>query len=573
MVSSRGRSSRTPLRLLAALGAMTLMVNACGGDDDAGEPAGSVAPVVTGASTTDEPSGETVPPTTSNSDVAQTTTPGPTTGEAPSGSEPEAGGTATYLSYTELGGNFDPVRLVVNTAVILDGTAGSLVYSALVATNPETREVEPVLAESLSSDDGTVWTLVLREGVVFSDGTEFDAEAVKFNWERHADEANTSSARGVAAAMTAIDVVDERTLQVTLREPNMQFPRTLGQYSLTFIASPTAIQAGTIGEKPVGAGPFLLQEWVRDDHMTFIRNDTYWDAPRPYLDEVIVKPILDPTQRNNAMMTGQGDVTFATKPADVAALVDAGLVKYELKLNGGQSLLFNFDTPLGGDARFRTALRLAIDNEQISELVHQGFATDHATTWFTPESPFYDESAEFAEPDLEEAQRLIDEVAAENGGTVAFSIVAGLPNREIANALQAQLSPLDNLDVQLDVIDTGAHIQKVNVQRDYVVTLGNSFNLDPEPRTHDFFLTGSPRNYTNYSDPDMDAALKAGRAAATLEDREAAYQTVQQLIIDQNAMIVVSRADHYIVYNADRLQDLSYMEDGVIRWDRVWVTD
>lgn len=568
------RASVRARRSALVVGILALALGACGGDDDTTEP--PTPTTAASGATNQDPGGADDAgdaPTTTTTASSDPATPPASSPDEPAADEPHLGGTVTFLTYGELGGNFDPVRLVVNTAVIADGTAGSLVYSALVATDPETRDVEPVLAESLTSDDGQVWTLVLKEGLTFSDGTPFDAEAVKFNWERHADEANASSARGVALSMSSIDVVDARTVQVTLTEPNMEFPRTLGQYSLTFIASPAAIESGTIGEQPVGAGPFLLQEWARDDHMTFVRNDSYWDAPRPYLDEVVVRPIIDPSQRINAMTTGQGDVTFATKTADVARLVDAGFVDYELKLNGGQSMLFNFASPLGGDVRFRTALRLAIDNERISELVHNGLATDHALTWFTSGSPFYDESATFAAPDLAEAQRLIDELAAENGGTVSFTLVAGLPNREIADAIQAQLSMLDNLDVQISAIDTGAHVQQVNVQRDYVVALGNSFNLDPEPRTRDFFTTGNPRNYTNYSDPAMDAALEAGRNAGSLEARRAAYKTVEQLINEQNAMVVVSRSDHHIVYDGERLQNMRFLEDGVVQWDSVWVTD
>lgn len=558
------------LKVLATAGALSLLAGACGGDDDS-TASNPTSPTATGAG---EPTG--APSTTSSAATTDSESGGTTTSTSPDGGadgEPTAGGTATYLFYAELGGTFDPVKLIVNTAAILDGTAGYLVYGALVAADPETREVVPVLAESLTSDDGTVWTLVLREGLTFSDGTPFDSAAVKFNWERHGAEENGSAARGVVAGIRSLDVVDARTLEITLSEPNRQFPRTVGQYSITFIASPSAIEAGTIGEQPVGAGPFLLKEWVRDDHMTFVRNDGYWDAPRPYLDEVVVRPILDPTQRINALTTGQGDATMVLSPADAARLEDQGFALNEMSLNGGISLLFNFETPLGGDERFRTALRLAIDNEQISEVVHQGAVTDHAMTLMSASSPFYDESLSFASPDVERAQELIDELAEENGGPVSFSIVVGTPTQAYGDAVQAQLSALDNLDVEIEVLQTGAHTQKVNVQRDFVVALGNSFNLDPEPRTHDFFLTGSPRNYTGYSDPEMDAALKAGRIAVTPEERNDAYRTVQQLLIEQNAIVLLSRANHHVMVDDDRLHGAVFEEDGVMRWEQVWVTD
>jgi peptide/nickel transport system substrate-binding protein len=552
--------------LLAVAVTLALSAGACGDDDEpSSAPSTSASEPSTSGS---EPSTSGSEPSTSGSGVDASTTTAADAAEE----TPVSGGQATYLFQSEMGATFDPVKLVSVSSSIGDGTAGFNVYGSLVGTDPMTREVNPHMAESLTSDgDGSVWTLKLRDGVKFSDGTDFDAEAVKFNWERHGDPANASAARGVVAAMKAIEVVDPLTVRITLSEPNQQFPRTLGQYTLTFIASPTAIRAGTVGEKPVGAGPFLLKEWVRDDHMTFVRNPTYWDAPRPYLDELTIRPIIDPAQRLNAAITGQGEVAFLYNPTDAESAADEGLELHHIKMNGGQTIMFNFASPLGADERFRRALRLAIDNAQLSEVVERGAGTDDATTFFTEDSPLYNPSLRFPEPDLAEAQRLIDELASERGGTLEFTLNASQPQQANADAIQAQLAQFDNLKVNLNIQSAAAHPKTVIVDKAFEVALWNTFNLDPEPRSHDFFLTGSPRNYSNgYSDPEMDAALKKGRQATTEAERKAAYDEMQQIIIDTTPVIVISRADHYIATD-EKVHGAAFIEDGVMRWDQVWI--
>jgi peptide/nickel transport system substrate-binding protein len=579
MIRSKTRAARRRVitKWLVMIAATSLVAVACGGDDDAttdgdGPATSDEAVTASGPATTDGQDDGGEPPSTSatGSDAAA---PATTSGEQePGEGEPVAGGEATYLFQSELGTNFDPTKLISVSASIATGNVGYLLYGMLVATDPSTLEVEPHMLESLEgSADGTVWTLRLRPGLTFSDGTPFDAEAIKLNWARHADPANASGARGVVAGMQAIEVIDPVTLEVTLSEPNQQFPRTLAQYSITFIAAPSAIEAGTVAEHPIGAGPFLLEEWARDDHMTFVKNPTYWDAPRPYLDTLTIRPIIDPTQRINSMLSGQGDVAFAYA-GQIQPAVDEGLDVHPISMNGGTAVLFNFGTPLGSDVRFRRAVRLAVDNAQVAEVVDRGAGADDATTFFTADSPFYD--AEFATPapDLAAAQALIDEMVAENGGPIEFAISTGPPQQPIADLLQAQLSQLDGVNVTVEVLAVGPYIEAVVVQKNFTVAMWNTFNLDPEPRSHDFFLTGSPRNYTNgYSNPAVDEALKAGRTATDPEDRKAAYETLQRLLLEDVPVLTVKRSDHYIVSNPETIHGLSFVEDGIARWEHVWV--
>jgi peptide/nickel transport system substrate-binding protein len=566
----RERAALSRWSAVLAIGALVLA--ACGGDNDDADDADGTPPTSAPVATTAPMATPTAAATTA---PMATSTAGTSTGSSlvdGDDEQPVSGGDATYLFQGEHGGTFDPMKLVAASATIAPGNIGYLLYGMLVALNPSTTEVEPMMLDSItSSADGSEWTLHVRPDLVFSDGTPFDAEAIKVNWERHADPANASGGRAVAATMTSIEVVDPLTLKVTLSAPNPHFPRALSRSPVGYIAAPSAIEAGTLGEKPVGAGPFVLGEWVRDDHMTFVRNPNYWDAPRPYLDSLTIRPITDASQRINSLISGQGEVAFAYA-RDAGRAVDEGMDVETIRMNGGWIVMFNFDSPLGSDIRLRRALRLAIDNVKIGEAIDGGADDDDATTFFAPSSPLYDASLTAPAPDLDEAQQLIDEIANELGGPVEISILSGVPQQLIADAVQAQLSELDNLEVTVDVQASGAFIESVMVQKNFTVAIWNIFNLDPEPGTFEFFTSGSPRNLTNgYSNLELDAALQAGRATTDVEDRKAAYATMQEIINEELPVLLLKRSDHYILSNPDSIHGLTFVEDGITRWEQVWM--
>ncbi|MGW0662996.1 ABC transporter substrate-binding protein [Streptodolium elevatio] len=131
-------------------------------------------------------------------------------------------------------------------------------YDLLVWSDPATGTVRAQIADSLEPGDGRTWTLRLRPGVRFTDGTAFDAEAVRFNWERHRNPTNRSLKLAATSEITAFGVLDPRTLVVRPARPNANFDRIVaGQPG--FIGSPTAIRADPAGidRAPVGAGSSL----------------------------------------------------------------------------------------------------------------------------------------------------------------------------------------------------------------------------------------------------------------------------------------------------------------------------
>ena len=253
--------------------------------------------------------------------------------------DPVRGGTLVY-SYNTEAQSVDPATCAIGIGV---GPCQA-VYGALLDYDLETGEIEPGMAESFTTEDGRAWTLKLRPGLTFSDGTPFDAAAVAFNWGRILDPALLSPSASVAKTIDW-EVVDPTTLSVTSKEVNYQLDFGLTE-ALAYIASPTAIEAlgADFGNNPVGAGPFTLTSWARGTEMILDRNPTYWDQPRPYVDRLVLKTIPADDQRFNALQAGEVDVMAVTVQKYAARAEGAGMNVTSAPLLGGTG--FRLSHPL-----------------------------------------------------------------------------------------------------------------------------------------------------------------------------------------------------------------------------------
>ena len=209
-------------------------------------------------------------------------------------------------------------------------------------------DVEPVLASELPtlSDDGLTYTFKLREGIKFHDGTDFNADAVVYNYLRQKDapEALRDAYNYYFGAvfgwaensnLESVTAVDPLTVEFKLKAPQNNFLIATAPLPQFGIQSPTALQAGDAdnpdpsksayaqgqGNGMVGTGPFKFSEWVPNDHVTIAKNPDYWNAERvPHLDEVIFKPYADQAAELNALQAGDIDLAQTIFPSDIASL-------------------------------------------------------------------------------------------------------------------------------------------------------------------------------------------------------------------------------------------------------------
>lgn len=484
--------------------------------------------------------------------------------------EPVAGGSLTYLNFTDTNG-FDPAIGQTNSQFAVQNYA---VYDVLAHESPSTGEVVFGLLESADSTDAVTWTLQLKPDLQFSDGTPLDAEAVKFNWERLADPATGAVAMADAQSISSMRAIDGTTLEVVLAEPNGQFVTTIATSSLTWIASPTAIQADpeSLNTNPVGAGPYLLTEHVPGSHASFERNPNYHGTT--YVDEFTVRIVSDEAQRLAALQSGDGDVAIGGSAVMANQASDAGFDAFTTSPNGGYMMFFNTQRAPFDDVRVRRAFALAFDAQELNDTVFEGYRTV-ATNLFHDTSPFYDERFDQPEGDAAAAQQLFDEIAAERGGPLEVTLsYIEIFTRE-AQWFQAKIAGFDNVTVNLEVTPT-AEFQAKWSQGDVQFGLFAWVMIDPVSLTK-YLGTGGPLNFSQTSDPEIDAALAAGAATLDEQERIEIYSTVQQMIVDEVPVEFTLRQETETFFDGDRVHGIgpdSYVNSsGLLKVTAVWVTE
>ncbi|MER2221262.1 MAG: ABC transporter substrate-binding protein, partial [Rhodococcus sp. (in: high G+C Gram-positive bacteria)] len=222
-----------------------------------------------------------------------------------------------------------------------------------------------------STDGGKTFTLVLRDGLTFSDESPFTAQSVKTAWEHVKDPATASPDIPQARMIESTAVEDDRTLSINLVEPIPSYANAILQTSLNWIASPETLAADQAHKdsNPIGAGPYTLESWSRQDVIRLARNENYYDAPRPYLKRLEIRAIPDAEQRYNTLLTGGADLALEGSWQNVDKARNTGLQSSVVKLGGGTALVLNNTKAPFNDPRARKALATALNLDMLNTAV------------------------------------------------------------------------------------------------------------------------------------------------------------------------------------------------------------
>jgi peptide/nickel transport system substrate-binding protein len=468
---------------------------------------------------------------------------------AGAGRAPVSGGHGRLLTLAEPQ-TLDPAAL--GNAYAAHAAIGNALYGTLMVDDPATGGVKYSMAESFeTTDGGSTFTLKLRPGLVFSDGSPLDATAVKVNWDRVKDPANGSPSQYEASLAASTEVVDPATLKVTMSTPIPSYAQSVLSTPMNWIASPAALQAGrqAFDLNPIGAGPFTLKSWVRQGDLDLVRNPRYFDAPKPYLDSLTLRAAVDANQRLTTMVSGGADVAVESNWVNLAKAAESKLPTTATSLSGGLYLALNSRRAPFDDVRARQAVSAALDLDALDLAVFSGKG-DRADTLFSTTSPFHTDTP-LHRTDKVRAQQLFDELAAA-GKPVSFTFTSfpSSENRATAEAVQAQLSAFKNVTVQVKVVDL-SQAAALRQTHDFDVILSSAAFGDPEPRLWTVFTSTSAQNLSAVADPELDAALQTGRTATTTADRMAAYQKVQDRLLALTPVIFLDRIALGVVASRD----------------------
>jgi peptide/nickel transport system substrate-binding protein len=361
-----------------------------------------------------------------------------------------------------------------------------------------------------------------------------------------------------------------QTLSFTLVRPVAVFWYSIARLPMNWIASPQALQAGNqaFDQDPIGAGPFTLESWQRQGAMVLVRNDSYWDDPRPYLDRLTLTANPDGNQRLATVVSGGADgATSSAQDLRVSA-EDQGLTITEDEAGDIITLVLNTRIAPFDDIRARQAFAQAIDLEAVNAAAFAGEA-DVPTTVF-PSSEEFNGDAELLGYDPEAAQELFDELADE-GKPVEFTLtaVSTSENRRTNEAILAQLQQYENISVEVEVLDQTAWNTKRGQLAFQVIAGG--LNVDPLGLYQAHF-SGSRSNASGINDPELDAAVTALTTSTDDAARTQAYQDFAALYAELVPSVSYSDLDNAFLSN-DRLHGATFYSHGAMRADTFWVSE
>jgi len=325
----------------------------------------------------------------------------------------------------------------------------------------------PVLAESYEvTKDGLTYTVKLRKGVKFHDGTDFNAAAVKANFDRVTNPDNKLKRYGLYSNIAKTEVVDDYTAKITLKTAFSAFLNNLAHPSGVMISPAAMAKYGKdISANPVGTGPFKFVEWQRTDYLKVAKFDGYWKKGYPKVDTITWKPVVDNNSRAATMQTGEAQFTFPV-PYEQAETLKA---RPELEVVAAPSIVIRylsmntqqkpFDNP-----KVREAIAYAINKDALAKVAFNGYA--FAAEGVVPEGVEYSVKLGPWPYDLAKAKKLLAEAGYPNGfETELWSAYNHSTAQKVTQFLQQQLGQI-GIKAKITLLEAGQRVEKVESWQD-----------------------------------------------------------------------------------------------------------
>jgi peptide/nickel transport system substrate-binding protein len=295
-------------------------------------------------------------------------------------------------------------------------------------------------------------TLTLRKGVKFHDGTDFDAESVKWNLEQAIAAKSMGSEK-----FKSVDVVDKFTVRINLTEWDNTVTTNLSQY-LGMIISPTACKKNgeeLCAKQPVGTGPFEFVSWEKDTRTVYRKFPGYWQKGKPYVDRIELTPIIDPLTREMSLKAGQIDLMVTLASHGLSALEKEGYVVTRQRAGSGAMGLVmdsrNTKSPFS-DLRVRQAAQYAIDPAAIVKAVFSG--ENEATNQYTYKGHWaYNPDIKGNPYDPAKAKKLLTEAGYPNGFKTKIVFLTSPENDKLVTAVQGYFKAV-GIDAELELVQT-----------------------------------------------------------------------------------------------------------------------
>ncbi len=521
---------------------------------------------------------------------------GSTTTAATGAGAPQTGGVISVGEFSAPSG-LDPAKLQGGGTV--GGMELAALYDTIVDYNATTHKYEPRTGSFTPNSDYSLWTLKLKPGIKFTDGTDYNADAVKFVVDREMTQGSPAVAAQLNFFTQSVTVIDPLTLQFKLKVPWSGYPYLYASVS-GMIYSPTAYQkagseaAFNLNPGDAGAGPFKLKSYKPGEAIELERNPAYYNGP-VYLDGLTFVLIIGAQQTYEAIKTGTIQAGYIRDPAlDAQAKVD-GLPAVEMPAVAGNMINMNSGIPVTcakgqpapectgqadgtkvptktatSNVIVRRAVAAAVDPQVINQRAYQGKALPDSA----PFANFpWDPHVPGPKYDPAQARQLIAQ-AKSQGWDGKIRVLASNSPTDVqwAQTVSAELEAV-GMQVSTDTSkDTNAVVSQVLVQHDFDLTTWAYGLLDDVdsnyPQLVSTFASTNPRY--GYGSPEMDAAIDQLRLADTDAKRVAAYKAISQIWVRDDPAFVITQIPQALIHTP-KLHGPQRTAASIVLFDKAWL--
>ena len=443
-------------------------------------------------------------------------------------------------------------------------------YDKLVDINQDL-DIVPMLAASWTvTNNGRTVTFKLRPNVVFHDGTPFNAEAVKYNFERMMEP--TSFRRSEIILVQRATVTDALTVQLELERPFSALLAVLTDRAGMMVSPTAARRLGRdFGREPIGTGPYKFVEKRPQERTVLERFDRHWDRTAGNVDRIIYRPFTDEQARLANLRGGELDIINQVPPSEITALrTDARVRLLERVSFGWAGIWVNTASGALSNRALRQALNATIDRVTLTRVIF-GEAAAPANGPF-PKGMLGSDiavNATIPERNLDLARAKLREGGQPNGFAATLKVPPGRVPQQIAQVLQSMAGEAA-IRINVEIVEFGTLLSQMDKQQFDASLVGWSGRPDPDGNVYNIFNTGGGFNYSAYNNPRLDSLLEAARILSRPDLRRRAYADAMAILNEDLPYIFLYWPKEYKALSP-KLQGFVHISDGMIRLRHAWL--
>ena len=456
--------------------------------------------------------------------------------------QPQRGGTLRFATRGDAAG-LDPHR---NT-IYLVSTPLAATTMGLLDLDLKSEPVPGIAAEWDTSPDLLTYTFKLRKGVLFHNGREVDAEAVKWNFARLQDpKIGHPLMRSALANLKETQVMDKHALRCVLQEPSAAFPADLVYYPCNLIAPDSAEQADM---HPIGCGPFKFVKWERNSITEMVRFENYFETDAegnslPYLDAIVGRPKKEDQVRLTSLRAGEVDLIdnmAYTDAADFAKKYAGKFQAWEIPTLATSFIIFNMEKGPFADKQLRLAAAHAIDHEAIRQAVFYGLG-ETARGYYASASPWFAAGAKpWPEHDPERAKAILRKAKAVGTEVILMSDNAYPYMHQTAELVHHMWSEV-GFKAAVQLFEAPVLNQKRRDRDFHADSTAGSYRWDPDGWFSRQILSSAPSNKAHgsgFQNEKADRLIAEARQTTDKKKRLELYAAVESIVNEELPVLYI----------------------------------